>query len=263
MRSASELASVIESAAQAFADKLLKAAAKTGTEADIRSVADRELLKVEQAAGIELEARHEFTVASGRVDSVYDRVIIEYKNPSSTSDRIGATLQDSGSRKLLDQIKSRFTDLETEHGQPVESLFGVGLDGRRMMFVRYRNSNWLEEAPVSVTPVSVARLLWALFNLGSGGRPFSATYLARDFGGSSSAAGSMVRALHDAMSDTKNPKAQTLFEEWQSLFGIVFGYEALSANKEVLRLAELYGVSGKFVDFRNCCFLLIPTTLWS
>lgn len=244
-----DLASAIEQAAFAFADTLSAAAKKAVTEADIRSAADRELLKVEQAAGIALEARHEFTVASGRVDSVYDRVILEYKNPASTADRIGSSLQDPGTSRLLTQIKSRFADLKNEHGQPIESLFGVGLDGNRILFVRYRDGKWLEEAPVALTPASATRLLWALFNLGAGGRPFSAAYLARDFGGTSAAAGEMVRALYSAIKDSADPKTQTLFAEWQSLFGIVCGYEALTSNEEVSRLAKLYGLSTKGIDF--------------
>jgi hypothetical protein len=267
-----ELSAIIERTAAAFAAGLTAAAKRAVTEADIRSVADRELLKVEQAAGIELEARHEFTVASGRVDSVYDRVIIEYKNPASSSDRIGATLRDSGTAKLLAQIKSRFADLKNEHGQPIESLFGVGLDGNRILFVRYRDGAWIEEAPVLVTEASAARLLWALFNLGAGGRPFSATYLARDFGGSSASASSMVRALYAALQASDDPKALTLFAEWQSLFGIVCGYEALSSNEEAVRLAALYGLPKKGVDFRLLLFCahtyyalvmkLVPSRRW-
>ena len=192
----STLATVIEEAAKVFASAMNAAAAKAVTEADIRSAADRELLKVEQMAGITLEARHEFTVASGRVDSVYDRVIVEYKNPASKTESIGASLTDRGTAKILAQIKSRFADLEKEHGQPTESLFGVGIDGRRIVFIRFREGAWLEEAPVALTPASASRLLWALFNLGVGGRPFSAAYLARDFGGSSNSAGETVRALY-------------------------------------------------------------------
>jgi hypothetical protein len=249
-----ELASIIEKTAAAFATKLAAAAKTASTEADIRAIAVRELLKVEQAAGIELEARNEFTVASGRIDSVYDRVILEYKNPASPSERIGASLHDSGTIKLLAQIKSRFSDLQLEHGQPIESLFGVGLDGKRIIFVRYRDGIWIEEAPVLVTEASATRLLWALFNLGSGGRPFSATYLARDFGGSSTSAGGMVRALYAALSVTQDSKANTLFAEWQSLFGIVCGYEALSSTEQATNLAELYGFGKQVVDFRVLLF---------
>ncbi len=249
-----ELASIIEKTAATFATKLAAAAKTASTEADIRAIAVRELLKVEQAAGIELEARNEFTVASGRIDSVYDRVILEYKNPASPSERIGATLRDSGTIKLLAQIKSRFSDLQVEHGQPIESLFGVGLDGKRIIFVRYRDGKWIEEAPVLVTEASATRLLWALFNLGAGGRPFSATYLARDFGGSSTSAGVMVRALYAALSGTQDSKAKTLFAEWQSLFGIVCGYEALSSNDQATQLAALYGFGKQAVDFRVLLF---------
>src|SRR6185437_8898098 len=193
-------------------------------------------------------------VASGRVDSVYDRVIVEYKNPKSPADRIGSTLRDPGTAKLLTQIKSRFGDLKKEHGQPIESLFGVGLDGNRVIFVRYRDGNWIEEAPVPLTEISATRLLWALFNLGAGGKPFSATYLARDFGGGSISASSMVRALYSAQRESSDPKAQTLYEEWQSLFGIVCGYEALSANEDVASLAALYGLTEGPVDFKLLLF---------
>lgn len=242
------LPELIERAAKRFADTLTAEAKRASTEADIRSVADRELARVETEAGIKFEARHEFTVASGRIDSVYDRVIIEFKNPASASDRIGASLGDGGTQRVIAQIKSRFADLEAEHGQDIETLFGVGLDGHRIVFVRYRSGSWLEEAPTALTPASAARLLWALFNLGAGGRPFSATYLARDFGGSSPSAGSMVRALYASIKNSDNPKAETLFAEWRSLFGIVCGYEAL-ASKDIASLQKLYGVSDADVSY--------------
>ena len=249
-----ELALIIEKAASAFASKLVHAAQHAETEADIRRVADRELLKVELAAGITLDARQEFTVASGRIDAVYNRVIVEFKNPSSPSDRIGPSLKDKGTARLLDQIKSRFADIQKEQGHSVETLFGVGLDGRRIIFVRYRNNSWLEEAPVPLTQVSATRLLWALFNLGTGGRPFSASYLAQDFGGSSLSAGLMVRALYSALSSTDNPFAETLFAEWRSLFGIVCGYEALSANDTIRDFASLYQMKSPKLDFQKLLF---------
>ena len=52
-------------------------------EVEIRIESEKQLAFIQQAAGIKLEGRHEFTVASGRIDSVYSRVIIEYKNPRS------------------------------------------------------------------------------------------------------------------------------------------------------------------------------------
>ena len=40
-------------------------------------------------------------------------------------------------------------------------------------------------------------------------------------------------------------RAESSFAEWQSLFGIVCGYEALSANGQVGHLAQLYGLYQK------------------
>ena len=73
---------VIKQRAKAYAERITLAASKARKEEEIRIVSERELESLQAAAGIKLEGKHEFTVASGFVDSVYDRVIIEYKNPS-------------------------------------------------------------------------------------------------------------------------------------------------------------------------------------
>src|SRR5439155_22146616 len=93
-------------------------------EEEIRIESEKQLAFIPQAAGVKLEGKHEFTVASGRVDSVYSRVIIEYKNPRSADDRIGPKADSPGSKKVVEQIKKRFYDMLTEHGHPLNSLFG-------------------------------------------------------------------------------------------------------------------------------------------
>ena len=48
-------------------------------EEEIRIEAERQLAFIEREAGITLEKKHEFTIAKGRADSVYTRVVIELK----------------------------------------------------------------------------------------------------------------------------------------------------------------------------------------
>jgi hypothetical protein len=206
---------IIKAGAEQFTSTLRRAAKTAKTEADIRSASDRQLGKIEELAGISLNPRHEFTVASGRIDSVYDRVIIEYKNPNSNADKIGKHLTSSGSKKLVEQIKSRFADLEAELGHSISSLFGVGLDGNRFLFIRYRNEAWSVEEPVEITAESTARFLWALFNLGESGKPFIADYLAQDFGSNGDATKKLIKAFYGAIGSRGNAKADTLFSEWQ------------------------------------------------
>jgi hypothetical protein len=153
---------VIKQRAKIYADRLTLEVAKANKEEEIRIASEQELAFLQEAAKIKLEGKHEFTVASGFVDSVYDRVIIEYKNPSNPSARIGASLDSPGTKKVIEQIKSRFADLKAEHGQPLNSLFGVGLDGRYFVFVRFRDNHWYIQEPVPVTPYSAERFLRAV-----------------------------------------------------------------------------------------------------
>ncbi|HXG67212.1 MAG TPA: hypothetical protein VNO70_19065, partial [Blastocatellia bacterium] len=133
---------LISKKAAEFADQIRAAAAMADKEEEIRIEVERQLAFIEKATGVRLEGKHEFTVASGRADSVYNRVIIEYKNPASPGARIGPKADSPGSKKVVEQIKKRFYDLRSAHGQPLNSLFGVGLDGNHFIFVRFRDEKW-------------------------------------------------------------------------------------------------------------------------
>src|SRR5216117_475002 len=133
-----------------YADQIKAAAEMADNEEEIRIESEKQLAFVQKDAGVKLEGHHEFTVASGRIDSVYSRVIIEYKNPGSPGDRIGPKADSPGSKKVVEQIKKRFYDMRTQHGQPMNSLFGVGLDGNHFIFIRFRDEKWQTQEPVEV-----------------------------------------------------------------------------------------------------------------
>jgi hypothetical protein len=171
---------LIANKAAEFADQIKAAAAMADKEEEIRIEAERQLAFIQKEAGIKLEGKHEYTVASGRIDSVYDRVIIEYKNPSSPGAKIGPKADSPGTKKVVEQIKKRFYDLRQEHGRPLNSIFGVGLDGNYFVFIRYRDDQWQVQDPVEVNKHSAQRFLWAPFNLGVKGKSFTPEYLAGD-----------------------------------------------------------------------------------
>jgi hypothetical protein len=72
---------LISKKAEEFADQVRAAAAMADKEEEIRIEVEKQLAFVQKEAGVKLQGKHEFTVASGRVDSVYNCVIIEYKEP--------------------------------------------------------------------------------------------------------------------------------------------------------------------------------------
>jgi len=224
-----------------FAAQMKRTAAVADKEEEIRIAAERQLAFIEKEAGVKLEGRHEFTVASGRVDSVYSRVIIEYKNPHGP-DCIGPKPDSPGTKKVVEQIKKRFYDLRNEHGQPLNSLFGVGLDGKHFVFIRFRDDKWQVQDPVEVNKVSAERFLWALFNLGQKGKPFSPDYLAGDFGSGAKLAQDGIHALYEAIATATHPKAIVFFSQWKILFGEVCGYDVDNPSDKIKKLAEFYGV---------------------
>jgi methylase of polypeptide subunit release factors len=237
------LDTLISRKAGEFAEQVRKIAKFADKEEEIRIAVEKQLAFIQKEAGIQLEGKHEFTVAKGRVDSVYSRVLIEYKNPSSPAARIGPRADSPGTKKVVEQIKDRFRGLKDDQNQPPESLFGVGTDGLYFVFVRFRDKKWDVREPVEVTKHTVEQFLWALFNLGRKGKPFQPDYLAADFGaGQNSIALPGVHALYDAIRTTKNPKAQTFFNQWKILFGEVCGYDVDNPSDKMKKLAESYGI---------------------
>lgn len=233
---------LISDKASEFASHITTVARTANNEEEIRIETEKQLAFIQAAAGITLSGQHEFTLARGRVDSLYQSVIIEYKNPKSPGARIGPRLDSPGTQKVVAQIKSRFYALRVEHGQPLNTLFGVGLDGRYFVFVRFRDDEWHVQEPVEVTKHSSERFLWALFNMGTRGKPYSPDYLAQDFGADALVAQEGVRTLYSAITSTNHPKARTFFSQWKILFGEVCGYDVDTPSKKIKTLATSYGI---------------------
>src|SRR5688572_24714532 len=135
--------------ASVFADQVRQAAEMADNEEEIKIAIETQLAFIKGAAGLTWQGKHEVTVVSGRIDSVYDRVIIEYKNPAS-GDKIGPKADSPGTKKVVEQIKKRFYDLRAGQGHKFNTLFGVGTDGRHFVFVRFRDDKWQVQDPVEV-----------------------------------------------------------------------------------------------------------------
>ena len=243
MNQSQSLDEIISQQAVVFADQIKQAAAFASKEEEIRIEAEKALAFIQREAGIKLEGRHEFTIGTGRADSVYDCVIIEYKNPASP-DKLSAKSDAAGNKKVVEQLKKRFYDMRTEFGRPLNTMLGVGCDGNYFIFVRFRDDKWDVQTPVEVNRYSAERFLWALFNLGTKGKAFAPEYLAGDFGSDALLAQDGIRSLYETISTTTNPKAQTFFHQWQLLFAEVCGYDVNSPSDKIKKLGDFYGVYG-------------------
>ena len=240
--------------AKAFAVAMKGVVRNAGSEEDIRIGTERELALLTDRAGIELKGKHEFTVASGRIDSVYDQLFIEYKNPKSPNARIAGKLSSNGSKSLISQIKSRFTDIESLLGHRPNALLGIGFDGRHFLFVRYYDDEWHISEPEELNEHTAEQFLWALYNLGVSGKPFRPDQLAKDFGSSAPSTKNLIKVLYVALSTSQDAKTKVLFKQWKILFGEVCGYDVSSTSKKITKLAEAYGVDTKTLKSAELIF---------
>ncbi len=117
MSNSQSLDELISGKAAEFAELVRNAATLADNEEEIKMEVEKQLAFIQKEAGIKLDARYEFTVAQGLADSVYSRVIIEYKNPKSPSDRVGPKADSTGTKKVVDVRHLQFRAAERQQGR--------------------------------------------------------------------------------------------------------------------------------------------------
>jgi SAM-dependent methyltransferase len=231
---------IVSHSAAIVAEQIQKAAAWAGSEMDLQIEVAGALKEFARRAQVTIEGHHNITIATGRPDSVYGSVIVEYKEPGVLSPNRDA----AGNKKVIEQLKQRFYDFRREEGRKWNTMFGVGTDGKYFIFLRFRDEKWTDQEPLPVDRYSTERFLWALYNLGQKGKPYQPEYLHGDFGSDSVIAQEGVRTLYEEIRKTDNPKAQVFFNQWKILFGEVCGYDVENLSDKVKKLAQFYGVTG-------------------
>lgn len=251
-----DLEPVIRDAAVSFAAEFQKRVSTIKVEEEVRIATERQLETIGTRSGIEIDGKHEFTLAKGRVDSVYDGVFIEYKNPASMTARIGNSLSTAGAKAVLKQIKSRFPEFKKIIGRDPSSLLGVGFDGAHFLFVRFFEGQWQVDDPVPLSSSSAERFLWALFNLGQSGKAFTPNQLALDFGASSTVGREGVLTFYRLVKRLASPKAKVLYQQWRVLFGEVCGHDIDHRSPSIAKLAMHYELDSEEIVASDFMFAL-------
>src|ERR1019366_761047 len=233
---------IVSHSAAALAEQIQAAAAWAKSEMDLQIEVAAALKAFARRAQIKLEGHHNITVATGRPDSVYGSVIVEYKEPHYLSPNKDA----APNKALIEQLKRRFYDFRREENRNWNSMCGVGTDGSYFIFLRFRDEKWTDHEPLPVDRYSTESFLWALYNLGQkGNHPYQPEYLHGDFGSESPSAQQGVRTLYEELLSTTNPKAQVFFDQWKILFGEVCGYDVGDQSEKLKKLSEFYEVRGE------------------
>ena len=155
-----------------IASAILKHASESENEEDIKIRFEDELREVLKGWGIEWASYEHRLKISGREDSLYGTVIIEYKTPG----RLDSKTEYSKSKEQIKGYIEQQAGTQSRFGK----YFGVLTDGYKIAFIRYRKNEWLEQAePLSINGQKILRLLESIRGLRR--KPIDAEQLLLDF----------------------------------------------------------------------------------
>jgi len=176
--------------------------------------------------------RDERQLANGRADTVFNRLILEYKKPGSIHPN------NEKNRKLIGQVQGYIQDLAEEERWKEERLLGVVFDGKYFLYIQKKHGRWIPEEPESVSEKSLEKFFLYLEKL-TGKAALVPENLIKDFavgaGSLNYVASNTIKAFYFALTKNVDPKVEAFFKQWANQFAEVHGaIENKKFNAETL-----------------------------
>jgi len=211
-------------------------------EAEFRRHIDQLLEEFCAEAKLNPLAHAEYTLARGRADAVFNRLVIEYERPGTLSDK----LSHRATAHAVEQVKRYLEGLAQRQRHELTRMAGIVFDGRYIVFVRYRMGDFQVEPPRPVTSAYLERFLYWLTNTASG-IALTAENLNRDFSIEQLRTQNILRALTKGLKSAldRDRMVNNLFEQWRMFFSQsidyseAFGGRKLESLKKWVRKAGL------------------------
>jgi len=237
--------------------------AKTITEAAQTSRDEAELREKVQplwedflrASGSDLALRHmqhERHFANGYADTVFNKLIIEYKRPNSfgTKRQIG---------QAITQMRIYYEDLAREERWRKQRLLAVAFDGCNFVYLKFLG-RWIAVEPVPVTPTSVEEFCRHLLKL-TDKAALIPENLIRDFAiGQESRnyiAVNAIQAFYKALRGDHSERTRLLYQQWEEQFSEVHGVFDENRRFDTDTLRRSYGFRRRdYVDLLPFFFAL-------
>jgi hypothetical protein len=181
----------------------------------------------------------------GRPDTLYGKVIIEYKVPGTL--RSEAKLQDA-----VEECQKNINEITKKYDEEISSYVGIITDGFQITFTKFRRDQWITEQLSDITEPTLTRLLEYLRGLVR--KPLHPDFIVKDFGPGSELAKSCVQKMYMKLIKSKSSRVQILFQEWKKTFSQVCAYDLDSPKIDVQELIDTYVIPFKGVDFSLLLF---------
>jgi len=254
-------------------DKLAKdiseIARKAITEEDLKMGMEPLFQNTFKKMGIDIDnVRYEKTATSfrGRPDAVYGYLTIEYKAPGKLSKKADVN---AASEQLQRYLGEQAIHVGQQKEDFLEKAIGIATDGQQVLFLRFTKVPTILQTPLPIGakqallfpelearrgfqvlgpyPInksSISNLL--IFVRASARRPLTAENLAAVFAPTCQIAQQTVSELYSILMRAQRrqvpSRIKTFFQEWDRIFGVVYGQELEKAEKSAEETARLYSM---------------------
>lgn len=224
------------------------------------------------AADLEMEPdpENERTVFSGRPDAVYGDLVIEYKDPNHSGDWAneafnGRNVNDNGLADYMYDLAVQQSYDEAEVEAVLDRMIGVGTNGFEIFFCRYKpdvsvssdeSSSTTADSELTRDQAIEGVEILEKHSINDGSRAFltylrslsrkrlTSTKLAESFGPDGDIARETVEELYSTLIDANetNPRVSTLYDEWNRVFGVVYGEDLDQVRDDRELFGSIYGL---------------------
>ncbi|WP_160162881.1 MULTISPECIES: Eco57I restriction-modification methylase domain-containing protein [Halorubrum] len=260
----------VQDRAMEFAEEVNSAARAADNEDELRIDVERAIRELASDLEMEVDPENERTVLSGRPDAVYGDLVIEYKDPDHPGDWVDEAYngRDENDNGLVDYMYDiaveRAHNLE-EQEAILDQMVGVGTNGHKIFFCRYHPQQRVEsiesgQATLSGLTKNEAQSgieVIEVYDIQDGARtfltylrslsrkPLTSSKLAESFGPEGDVAKEVVNQIYTTLQESReedNPKVSTLYNEWNRVFGIVYGEDIDLVRDDRQLFGNLYNI---------------------
>lgn len=236
--------------------EVFRSAARVGElEKPFREKVEEHLISFARASGIDLTPRTEVTLGtSGRLDTIYNRFIVEWKKPGS----LKASNDAPANRSTIAQIQRYGNDIFWHTREKPGRIVGCCTDGHYFIFVTKPAHVWQPESPLSVNEESCRRFLEYFHSLNSG-VALLPEYLSEDFSAENIRTQRAIKALYQTLcKHAASPFLDAVFSQWMQFFGAVTEYkqwqEKLNNQTELRKMVKAFGLPSDRLDLNRFFF---------
>lgn len=236
--------------------EVFRSAARVGElEKPFREKVEEHLINFARASGIEILPQTERTLGvSGRADTIYNRLVVEWEKPGSLRDSNHYT----ANQKTIAQVQRYGDSLFWRYREKPGRIVGCCTDGHYFIFVTKPAHVWQPESPLSVNEESCRRFLEYFRSLNSG-VALLPEYLSEDFSAENIRTQRAINALYQTLfKHAASPFLDAVFSQWMQFFGAVTEYkqwqEKLNNQAELRKMVKAFGLPSDRLDLNRLFF---------